>query len=224
MRSSVTTLNPPKIKGIEKLISGNGLGMGCRRQTPNLILHGEFPMYKSLRCWVLVTVALATLAGCSSTATREGAAEVSDQSTGGGAAYTTDGSGTSTSAAREGAGWYGDPLEDPNSPLATRIIYFDYDQSTVRMEYLDLVRAHAQYLAINPQVTVRLEGHADERGSREYNLGLGEKRANAIRNLMMAEGVADKQLAVVSYGEERPTAYEHNEEAWAMNRRVELVY
>jgi peptidoglycan-associated lipoprotein len=92
------------------------------------------------------------------------------------------------------------------------------------MEYMDVVRAHAQYLANNPQVTVRLEGHADERGSREYNLGLGENRANAIRNLMLAEGVADNQIVVVSYGEERPAAYEHNEDAWAMNRRVELVY
>jgi peptidoglycan-associated lipoprotein len=174
--------------------------------------------------WLLVTVALLALAGCSSTATREGDAEVSEQSTGVGGTYGDDGSGTSTAAASQGADWYGDSLEDPNSPLASRMIYFDYDQSTIRMEYLDLVRAHAQYLAINPQVTVRLEGHADERGSREYNLGLGEMRANAIRNLMMAEGVADSQLVVVSYGEERPAAYDHNEEAWAMNRRVELVY
>jgi peptidoglycan-associated lipoprotein len=86
------------------------------------------------------------------------------------------------------------------------------------------VRAHAQYLAINPQVTVRLEGHADERGSREYNLGLGENRANAIRSLMMAEGVSDNQMVVVSYGEERPASNEHNDQAWSMNRRVELVY
>ena len=181
-------------------------------------------MYKSLMRWALVAVALITLAGCSSTATREGGAEVSDQSTGAGGAYGSAVDGSATSAANQGAGWYGDPLEDPNSPLATRVIYFDYDQSTVRMEYVDVVRAHAQYLASNPQVTVRLEGHADERGSREYNLGLGENRANAIRNLMMAEGVADNQMVVVSYGEERPASYEHNEEAWAMNRRVELVY
>jgi peptidoglycan-associated lipoprotein len=181
-------------------------------------------MYMSLLRWLLVMVALVTLVGCTSSPTREGGAEVSEQSTGVGGHSDGDGSGTSTAAASQGTDWYGDPLEDPNSPLANRIIYFDYDQSTVRMEYLDVVRAHAQYLAANPQVSVRLEGHADERGSREYNLGLGEKRANAIRNLMMAEGVADSQLVVVSYGEERPAAYEHNEEAWAMNRRVELIY
>lgn len=181
-------------------------------------------MSRSLMFWVLVVLALVVLSGCSSTATREGGAEVSEQSTGAGGAYGSGADGSATSAASQGADWYGDPLEDPNSPLATRVIYFDYDQSTVRREYLDVVRAHAQYLANNPQVTVRVEGHADERGSREYNLGLGENRANAIRNLMLAEGVADNQIVVVSYGEERPASYEHNEEAWSMNRRVELVY
>ena len=181
-------------------------------------------MFTSLMRWLLVIVALVALAGCSSTPTQEGGADVSEQSTGAGGAYGTGEAGSATSAANQGAGWHGDPLEDPNSPLATRVIYFDYDQSSVRPEYVDVVRAHAQYLANNPQVTVRLEGHADERGSREYNLGLGENRANAIRNLMMAEGVADNQMVVVSYGEERPASYEHNDEAWAMNRRVELVY
>ncbi len=180
-------------------------------------------MFKYLIRWALVAVTLITLVGCSSPATRQDGAEVSDQSTGAGGAY-GDGSGSMTSAASQGGMWSGDPLEDPNSPLASRIIYFDYDQISVRAEYLDVVRAHAQYLAINPQVTVRLEGHADERGSREYNLGLGENRANAIRNLMMAEGVSDNQMVVVSYGEERPASYDHNEQAWAMNRRVELVY
>jgi peptidoglycan-associated lipoprotein len=181
-------------------------------------------MFKSLIRWTLVAVTLITLVGCSSPATREGGAEVTDQSTAATGAYGSDGSGSMASAANQGGAWSGDPLEDPNSPLATRIIYFDYDQSSVRAEYLDIVRAHAQYLAINPQVTVRLEGHADERGSREYNLGLGENRANAIRSLMMAEGVADNQMVVVSYGEERPASNDHNDQAWSMNRRVELVY
>jgi peptidoglycan-associated lipoprotein len=181
-------------------------------------------MYSSLLRWALVAVALISLAGCSSTPTQEGGADVTEQSAGAGGAYGSGAGGSATSAASQGTGWSGDPLEDPNSPLANRIIYFDYDQSTVRTEYMDVVRAHAQYLANNPQVTVRLEGHADERGSREYNLGLGENRANAIRNLMMAEGVADNQMVLVSYGEERPASYDHNEEAWAMNRRVELVY
>ncbi len=176
-------------------------------------------MNKNLTLWVSLLISFWLLAGCSSAPTgdRQGGADVSEQSLG------AD-SGANTTAADAGAAWQGDPLENPNSLLATRVIYFDFDQSTVRADYLDVISAHADYLAANPQVAVRLEGHADERGTREYNLGLGERRANAVRSLMMAQGVADNQLVVVSYGEERPTAYEHNEEAWALNRRVELVY
>lgn len=180
-------------------------------------------MKKLLILWVSLTLSISLLAGCSSTPRSEsqGGAEVSEQSMG------ADGSGyggASTSAASAGGDWQGDPLENPNSLLATRVIYFDYDQSTVRADYLDVISSHADYLAANPQVVVRLEGHADERGTREYNLGLGENRANSVRSLMMAQGVADNQMVVVSYGEERPTAYEHNDEAWALNRRVELIY
>ncbi|MCU7843399.1 MAG: peptidoglycan-associated lipoprotein Pal [Candidatus Thiodiazotropha sp. (ex Monitilora ramsayi)] len=180
-------------------------------------------MNRMLTLWVSLTLSVLLLAGCSSTPSgdRQAGADVSEQSTGAGG---QDGSGASTSAASEGAAWTGDPLENPNSLLATRVIYFDFDQSTVRADYLDVISAHADYLAANPQMVVRLEGHADERGTREYNLGLGENRANAVRSLMMAQGVADNQLVVVSYGEERAAAFEHNEEAWALNRRVELVY
>jgi peptidoglycan-associated lipoprotein len=170
-------------------------------------------MNKLLTLWVSLILSMGLLAGCSSTPDEVGA-DVSDQSMGG----------TSTSAASASGDWKGDPLEDPNSLLANRVIYFDFDQSTVRSDYLDVISAHADYLAANPQVVVRLEGHADERGTREYNLGLGEHRANAVRSLMMAQGVADNQLMVVSYGEERAASFEHNEEAWALNRRVELVY
>jgi peptidoglycan-associated lipoprotein len=171
--------------------------------------------------WIPVLFSLMLVAGCSSTPTLEGeGAEVSEQSTG---ADGTD-AGASTSAASQGGEWQGDPLENPNSLLATRVIYFDFDQSAVRSEYLDVIQAHADYLAANPQAVVRLEGHADEKGTREYNLGLGENRANSVRSLMLAQGVSDNQLVVVSYGEERPAAFEHNEESWALNRRVELIY
>jgi peptidoglycan-associated lipoprotein len=178
-------------------------------------------MNRTLTLWVSLVFTVLLMSGCSSTPDRDRqAADVSEQSTG---ADGMDG-GASTSAASEGGAWAGDPLENPNSLLATRVIYFDLDQSTVRADYLDVISSHADYLAANPQMVLRLEGHADERGSREYNLGLGENRANAVRNLMLAQGVADNQLMVVSYGEERPAAFEHNEEAWALNRRVELIY
>lgn len=180
-------------------------------------------MNKKPTLWVSLIFSLWLLAGCSSTPSgdRQGGAEVTDQSLG---ADGSHGSGATTSGVSDAPPWQGDPLENPNSLLATRVIYFDYDQSTVRADYLDVISAHADYLAANPQVVVRLEGHADERGTREYNLGLGENRANAVRSLMMAQGVADNQLVVVSYGEERPATTGDNEEAWALNRRVEMVY
>ena len=124
----------------------------------------------------------------------------------------------------EGQGWAGSPLEDPDSLLYTKTIYFGFDSSEVEAKYHDLVAAHAEYLASSPSKTVRLEGHTDERGSREYNIGLGERRADAVRRLLEAGGVAQSQLSTVSYGEERPGSTGQNEEAWALNRRVEIVY
>lgn len=108
--------------------------------------------------------------------------------------------------------------------LATRVVYFEFDSSEVRSTGVEVVAAHARYLAANPATRVRLEGHTDERGSREYNIGLGERRAQAVRRALMLQGALDGQLSTVSYGEERPAAAGHDEEAWAKNRRVEIVY
>jgi len=108
--------------------------------------------------------------------------------------------------------------------LATRVVYFDFDSSEVRGTGVEVVAAHARYLAANPATRVRLEGHTDERGSREYNIGLGERRAQAVRRALMLQGALDGQISTVSYGEERPAAAGHDEEAWAKNRRVEIVY
>ncbi|RLJ17735.1 peptidoglycan-associated lipoprotein Pal [bacterium endosymbiont of Escarpia laminata] len=185
-------------------------------------------MFTILTRWVPITLCLLIFAGCSSSPTKEGeqeGAEVTEQSTGASGTYEgTEGAGATTSAASEAGSWSGDPLDDPYSLLATRILYFDFDQSSIGMDNREIIRAHAEYLASNPHVSVRLEGHADERGTREYNLGLGERRANAVRSLLMAEGVADNQIIVISYGEERPVSMMNNEESWALNRRVELVY
>jgi peptidoglycan-associated lipoprotein len=109
--------------------------------------------------------------------------------------------------------------------LAQRIIYFDFDNAEIRPEFRDVITAHAQNLARNPTtMKVRLEGHTDERGSREYNIGLGERRAQSVRRALMLQGVGDAQLVTVSYGEERPAVPGSDEAAWAKNRRVELVY
>ncbi len=108
--------------------------------------------------------------------------------------------------------------------LAKRTIYFDFDNSEIKGEGTDIVAAHAKYLAANPTARVRLEGNTDERGSREYNIGLGERRAQAVRRALLLQGASDAQLSTVSYGEERPAAAGHDETAWAKNRRVEIVY
>jgi peptidoglycan-associated lipoprotein len=110
-----------------------------------------------------------------------------------------------------------------NAP-ATRIIYFDYDKSDIRPEYNQLLTEHARAMTRNASIKVRLEGHTDERGSREYNIGLGERRAQAVRRALLLQGVAEAQLGTVSYGEEKPAVAGSVEEAWAKNRRVELVY
>jgi peptidoglycan-associated lipoprotein len=108
--------------------------------------------------------------------------------------------------------------------LSVTVIYFDFDTANIRSEYTDVLAAHARRLAGNPNLKARLEGHADERGSREYNIGLGERRAQAVRRALLLQSVGDGQLTTISYGEERPAVDGHDEAAWAKNRRVEIVY
>ena len=117
-----------------------------------------------------------------------------------------------------------DPLDDPESDLSKRTVYFEFDRSDIPSEHLETLDAHARYLIQNPGVTIRLEGHADERGSREYNIGLGDRRAQAVRRILLFQGVANDQVKTVSYGEERPAVEGHTEDAYAKNRRVEIVY
>jgi len=106
---------------------------------------------------------------------------------------------------------------------AKNIVYFAYDSSEIQAEYVPVVAAHAAYLAKYPAAHIRIEGHTDERGSREYNIGLGERRAQAVRKALMLQGVADAQITTVSYGEERPAAQGSDEAAYAQNRRAVLV-
>jgi peptidoglycan-associated lipoprotein len=108
--------------------------------------------------------------------------------------------------------------------LAQTIIYFDFDKADIRPEYTEVLAAHARRLAASPNLKARLEGHTDERGSREYNIGLGERRAQSVRRALLLQSVGDGQLTTVSYGEERPAVDGHDEGSWAKNRRVEIVY
>ncbi|MCB1564364.1 MAG: peptidoglycan-associated lipoprotein Pal [Lysobacteraceae bacterium] len=113
---------------------------------------------------------------------------------------------------------------DTDSCLRQRVVYFDFDQSTIRPEFQEIMACHAKYLQDRPSARITLEGHADERGTREYNLGLGERRGNAVSDALSASGGSASQLTTVSYGEERPVCMESGDSCWSRNRRVEIVY
>ena len=113
---------------------------------------------------------------------------------------------------------------DPMAGELTNILYFDFDSSELRPDDTDVVARHAMQLAGNPGLRVRLEGHADERGSREYNIGLGERRSQTVRRMLLIQGASASQIATVSFGEERPAAMGSTEDAYAQNRRVEIKY
>jgi peptidoglycan-associated lipoprotein len=176
----------------------------------------------------LILLSALLIAGCASTPTEDeaGGAPISDTYGGSGGAGALGGadSGASTMGAAGASSWTGSPLDNPDSPLSTRVIYFEFDSSEIRSEFRPVLRAHAEYLAANPTLSLTLEGHADERGSREYNIALGERRADAVKRLMVAEGAAPSQLSTVSYGEERPASLGLGEEAMSLNRRVEILY
>jgi len=127
-----------------------------------------------------------------------------------------------TAAADDGK--YGPEDLDTVACLRERTIRFDFDQDAVKPEYQAILACHAKYLQDRPDSRITLEGNADERGSREYNLGLGERRGNAVSGALQAAGGSAGQLTVVSYGEERPVDTASTEQAWALNRRVEIVY
>lgn len=129
----------------------------------------------------------------------------------------------STDADVSGSGLSADQAAIQTLQRTGTIIYFDYDKADIKPEFLAIVTAHAQYLNANPQRKLRLEGHSDERGSREYNIGLGERRAQSVRRALLLQGVNETQLTTVSYGEERPAVQGSDEAAYAKNRRVELV-
>ncbi len=118
----------------------------------------------------------------------------------------------------------GPEFSDPNNPLSKSTIYFMLDSSQVQTDFVPVIAAHAQYLVAHPGQRVVMQGHGDERGTREYNIALGEQRAKSVANMMKVQGVTDGQLDVVSYGEEKPASFGHDEASWELNRRVELIY
>ena len=164
---------------------------------------------------VLLLVGACALSACASKPSKPAGEQgmASTGAEGAGATNANAGAGSDDEAAGPQAGL-----------LAKRTVYFDFDSSEIKGDGTDIVAAHAKYLAANHATRVRLEGHTDERGSREYNIGLGERRAQAVRRALLLQGAADTQISTVSYGEERPAVAGHDESAWAKNRRVEIVY
>lgn len=171
----------------------------------------------------LVTLACAALVGCSSTPVEPPAASkptvVTLPAAPAAAGSTKPVSSPTVSTA---------PLPaylDPKSPISTqRSVYFDFDDFSVKSEYQGLIERHGKYLTSMPKLAIKVEGNADERGSAEYNLALGQKRAEAVRKALEIYGVKGSQVEPVSWGSERPKAQGHDETAWAQNRRADLTY
>jgi len=180
---------------------------------------------KRVMQWAFVVVLGAVLVGCASkpVKTPEATRPVSVTSGGGAVTSAGDAYGSGVKATPLDGSSRGNDYNGSMSVTTQMTIHFDYDSSEIKAEYVPIVHAAAKRLAADGSLHVRLEGHTDERGSAEYNIGLGERRAQAVRKALLLEGVSDAQLTTVSYGAERPVADGHNEAAWAQNRRVEIV-
>lgn len=175
--------------------------------------------------WIVVSL-VAILAGCggsSSTMMDDGTYADDGFGTDGG----DDGGSARSSGMDDDEFMTGGAFEDPTAPggpLEVRVIYFEFDRADVDEASQALLTEHGRYMGDNPGLDVRLEGHGDERGSREYNIGLGERRAQAVKQILLLRGASAAQLSTVSYGEERPAVLGSDDEAMSLNRRVEIVY
>jgi len=197
---------------------------------------------KLLNASIAALIVALALTGCKSTGTTKtdaaqaaGASAAKGRAGGGGpeiGRYGAAGEGAGGGAGSYGAGAYGegagaggvgDP-NDPSSPLSRRVIYFQYDSYEVLPEYVSVVNSHGNYLLSNSGRSITLEGHADERGSSEYNIALGEQRARAVARMLTVQGVSEEQIQIVSFGEEKPASSGHDDGSWQQNRRVEITY
>jgi peptidoglycan-associated lipoprotein len=179
-----------------------------------------------MRNYLWIGLIAAALAGCSTTPSTE--APVDDRSaagaTGGSASGAQTGGATGGGVTGSATGSASNPLRDPNNILSKRSVYFDYDSFVVKDEYRSLVEAHARYLQQNRNARTTVQGNTDERGSREYNIALGQKRADSVKRMMTLLGASESQIETVSFGKEKPKNPGHDESAWAENRRDDIIY
>lgn len=180
-----------------------------------------------MKRWITMFAVVGLLVGCASTPTDEQAgAKVEDRkpivadTKPGTAKPTPDLAGKPTTSQKVGV----DPLKDPSNILSRRSVFFDYDSFTVKEEFKPVVSAHARHLSQNRQTRATIQGNTDERGSREYNLALGQKRADAVKQMMTLLGAPSGQIETVSFGEEKPRSQGASEQAYAENRRADIVY
>ncbi len=193
-------------------------------------------LYNAMKTWMIAGLIAVVVTACATTQEEmisgdgepiDGQSQtgIVDDGTSGGADVTgldgTDGG--------DGTAIFGDMdaismLEQTEGALANRTIYFEFDSAKLSSESIQILETHGNFIAGNGEVSVRLEGHADERGSREYNIALGDRRAQSVRRVLLFQGASVDQIETVSYGEEQPLMSGHTEEAWSKNRRVELIY
>jgi len=169
----------------------------------------------------LTILVAAALAGCASKETKTDTPVTERSSVSQPQASTNPGATTMPNTQRPVSG---NPLVDPSNILSKRSVFFDYDSNAVKDEYRGLVQAHSRYLGDKRDSKIRIEGNCDERGSREYNLALGQRRAEAVKKVMTVLGMSDGRIETTSYGEEKPMAQGHDEQSWSQNRRADIKY
>ena len=196
-----------------------------------------------IKSWLLVTLVVAFVSACTTTQeefevggdgaplgdeSQSGSSAIGDGSSGSDGAEATglDGAdgGDGTAIVDYGAMSAMEQLNRTDGELADRTIYFEYDSAKLTSESIAILETHGNFIAGNGEVKVRLEGHGDERGSREYNIALGDRRAQSVRRVLLFQGASSDQVETVSYGEEKPMEMGHDDAAWSKNRRVELIY
>jgi peptidoglycan-associated lipoprotein len=197
-------------------------------------------LYELVKPWMIAGLLAIFVSACATTQEEfieDDSPPVDDQSETG-TAIVDDGSSSATDATGLDDGDTGDGtaiadestmtaverLEQTDGTLSSRVVYFEFDSAKLTSESIEILEIHGNFIAGNGEVTVRLEGHADERGSREYNIALGDRRAQSVRRVLLFQGASVDQVDTVSYGEEQPAVTDHTEEAWSLNRRVELIY
>lgn len=194
-------------------------------------------LYNAMKTWMIAGLVAGVVTACATTQEEMingDGAPIDDQAQTG---IVDDGSGGADATGLDGAdGGVGtaiidgapmdaiEMLEQTEGALANRTIYFEFDSAKLTSESIQILETHGNFIAGNGEVSVRLEGHADERGSREYNIALGDRRAQSVRRVLLFQGSSTDQVETVSYGEEQPPMSGHTEEAWSKNRRVELIY